>query len=214
MKKSVFYFGTAITMFCAASCSSDSAESRPIEIDDQTTQVSSDVNTDPQDSDAGEEKPKSRKQVEKIIDENIQNDPTTRSVNNTASIYRYLTSNPEYSVFSTLIKSSSIAKELHHDSFTMLAPLDTGWGAGDKKTALKWAKTGETEKINEYLRNHLIPIIVSAQKLQRTESLSSVGGMIMEFDQEKIEVNGVSFSTDDYSVGNGNVITLNGNLPL
>ena len=214
MKKSVFYFGAAITMFCAVSCSNDSTESRPIEIDDQTTQISSDVSIDPQDSDVVDEKPKSRKEVEQIINEKIENDPTKRSVNNTASIFRFLTSNPEYSVFSTLIKASSISKELHHDSFTILAPLDSGWEPKDKKTALKWAKAGETEKIDEYLRNHLIPIIVSAQKLQRTESLSSVGGMIMEFDQEKIEVNGVSFSADDYSVGNGNVVTLNGNLPL
>jgi|GEM_PF-5129574 len=216
MKKSVFYFGAVITMFCAASCSSDSTESRPIEIDEQTTQASADAITDSQDTDADKEKPKakSKKDVEQIIEENIQNDPTRRSVNNTASIYRYLTSNPEYSVFATLISRSSIVKELHHNSFTMLAPLDSGWGVDDKKTALNWVKSGETEKIDEYLRNHLISIIVSAQKLQRTESLSSVGGMILEFDQDKIEVNGVPFNTADYSVGNGIVITLNGNLPL
>jgi len=216
MKKSVFYFGAVITMFCATSCSSDSTESRPIEIDEQTTEASADAITDSQDTDADEEKPKakSKKDVEQIIEENIQNDPTRRSVNNTSSIYRYLTSNPEYSVFATLISRSSIVKELHHNSFTMLAPLDSGWGVDDKKTALNWVKSGETEKIDEYLRNHLIPIIVSAQKLQRTESLSSVGGMILEFDQDKIEVNGVPFNTADYSVGNGIVITLNGNLPL
>lgn len=221
MKKSILYFGAIVAMFCSVSCSSDSADSRPIETNDEAAPAADVVPADGDQVDSPEEiaseaeaKRMSESDFKDMIEEKNENNPTKRSVNNTSSIYRYLTSNPDYSVFGALLQSSSLTKGLHHDSYTMFAPLDSEWNQADKKKALGWAKTGETAKVDAYLKNHLIPIIVSAQKLQKTESLNSEGKMVFIFDQENIEVNGIPFSTTDYSVGNGNVISLNGNFPL
>jgi hypothetical protein len=220
MKKSALYFGAIVTMFCAISCSSDSPNSKPIVDNQSTVQAGDNGNTgdrapSPEDvvTQTGD-KPLTPDQVKDVVKERLEADPKTRSEKNTASVYRYLTSSPEHSFFGLLISKSSLTKSLHHDPHTIFAPLDNYWNEEDKKTLSGWMKNSETAKIDAYVKNHLISMIVSAQKIMQRESVDSEGKKPFVLDIEKTTVHGIEYVTTDYSVTNGNIIALKGNFPV
>lgn len=223
MKKSALCFGAIFTIFCAISCSDDSPNSKPIADSESALQAGETGNTGKSDDRVAspedvvtqaEAKALSPDQFKEMIKEHMEADPKTRSENNTASVFRYLTSSPEHSFFGSLLASSSLRKSLHHDPYTVFAPLDNYWNEDDKTTLNSWKKNGETAKIDAYLKNHLIALIVSAQKIKQRETVYSEGMKPFILDIENTLVNGIEYVTTDYSVANGNVISMRGNFPL
>lgn len=226
MKREVAALGAAVLMVAGLSnCTGGDGEttSKPIEQEADNQKVTdgnqnstpvTKTNNDGQSNEPMNDAQAQFQENVKRAQERIENDPKLRSENNTSSIYRYLTSNDDFAEMGKLIEASSLKKTLHHEKFTMFVPSDDAWNGTILNAVKIWAKNRETDKVDSYLRQYILQPVVTSEKIQKTEQLTSIGNYVLNFADTAATVNGIGFVKHDYTVNNGIVIRMNGSFPI
>ena len=123
-------------------------------------------------------------------------------VENKMSPYRYVVSTELHSIFGRLVKQSTLAKHIHGQGVTLLAPTNNAMEAmGDWKLLTRQAYRAE---LDEFVGHHVLPFNLSYEKFKAKDSHECLAGQILP-----VNVRG-GITINDARVRSGDVITSNG----
>ena len=124
------------------------------------------------------------------------------AVENKMSPYRYVVSTELHSIFGQLVKQSTLAKHIHGQGVTLLAPTNKAMEAmGDWKLLTRQAYRAE---LDEFVGHHVLPVNLSYEKFKAKDSHKCLAGQILP-----VNVRG-GITINDARVRSGDVITSNG----
>ena len=124
------------------------------------------------------------------------------AVENKMSPYRYVVSTELHSIFGQLVKQSTLAKHIHGQGVTLLAPTDKAMDAmGDWKLLTRQAYRAE---LDQFVGHHVLPFNLSYEKFKAKDSHECLAGQILP-----VNVRG-GITINDARVRSGDVVTSNG----
>ncbi len=201
-------FLSAALVLTMASCNSNEAssvESTPVKEEAQTEGVASNRPdfTPEQLAARAERKRKIQEESERLKAEN----PVLATEYNTTSIYKYVTTAPEFSIFAKLLMASDLAKTCHNTNMTAFIPNDAAFDNVDQGVFHLLFKPSKKDALNKFINNHICQPAVSAEKIGTATGLSDGNGNAYKINNEGIlSINGVEAVKHDINTKNGNII--------
>lgn len=136
----------------------------------------------------------------------------TQETYNTTSVYRYIITEPNLSMFAKFVKKSDWTKYLHHNQISVLAPRDKWFKSNPDMTSLLDA--GNEEALNEFVERHIIPEYISYKSIKELSLLTNKSGTNLKVAVDgDVTIDGVRVLSDFGSAGNGFVMTIVAELP-
>lgn len=147
--------------------------------------------------------PAARERMEQREEDALKKQSMSRDqVENQISPYRYVVSTELHSIFGQLVKQSTLAKHIHGQGVTLLAPTDKAMEAmGDWKLLTRQRYRAE---LDQFVGHHVLPVSLSYEKFKTKDSHECLAGQILP-----VSVRG-GITINDARVRSGNVITSNG----
>ena len=128
-------------------------------------------------------------------------------VENKMSPYRYVVSTELHSIFGQLVKQSTLAKHIHGQGVTLLAPTDKAMeDMGDWKLLTRQAYRAE---LDEFVGHHVLPFNLSYEKFKSKDSHECLAGQTLPVNvRGGITINGARVRSGDVMTSNGTVLAL------
>jgi uncharacterized surface protein with fasciclin (FAS1) repeats len=150
-----------------------------------------------------ERKRKIQEESERLKAEN----PVLATEYNTTSIYKYVTTAPEFSIFAKLLMASDMAKTCHNTNMTVFVPNDAAFANVDQGVFHLLFKPSKKDALNKFINNHICQPKVGAEKIGSATGLSDGNGNAFKVNNEGIlSINGVEAVKHDINTNNGNII--------
>jgi uncharacterized surface protein with fasciclin (FAS1) repeats len=150
-------FLSAALVLTMASCNNNEAASV------ETTPAKEEASQAEELTARAERKRKIQEESERLKAEN----PVLATEYNTTSIYKYVTTAPEFSIFAKLLMASDMAKTCHNTNMTVFVPNDAAFANVDQGVFHLLFKPSKKDALNKFINNHICQQKLVPKKLDR-----------------------------------------------
>lgn len=167
------------------------------------TGCSSEENKEPDPAPTAKMSPAARERMEQREEDVLKKQSMSKDeVENNLSPYRYVVSTKLHSIFGQLVKQSTLAKQIHGQGVTLLAPTDKAMEAmGEWKLLTRQEYRAE---LDQFVGHHVLPSNLTYEKFKAKDSHKCLAGETLP-----VNVRG-GITINDARVRSGDVITSNG----
>ena len=167
------------------------------------TGCSSEENKEPDPAPTAKMSPAARERMEQREEDVLKKQSMSKDeVENNLSPYRYVVSTKLHSIFGQLVKQSTLAKQIHGQGVTLLAPTDKAMEAmGEWKLLTRQEYRAE---LDQFVGHHVLPSNLTYEKFKAKNSHKCLAGETLP-----VNVRG-GITINDARVRSGDVITSNG----
>ena len=192
MKRAFFHiFSTVFLSLTLAGCTSDSNHAK-----------SSSLNPTSQLSPAARQRMNQRKEDALVRKHMVQVEQENKT-----SPYRYVISTERHSIFGQLVKQSTLAKHIHGQGITLLAPTNKAMEAMGNWQQL--IRMEFRDNLDEFIRHHILPQELTYERFKTQDSHECLAGKTLSVNvRGGISINGARVRSGDIPTENGTVIAL------
>ncbi|MGB1055386.1 MAG: fasciclin domain-containing protein [Flavobacteriales bacterium] len=167
------------------------------------TGCTSEENKEPDPAPTAKMSPAARERMEQREEDVLKKQSMSKDeVENNLSPYRYVVSTKLHSIFGQLVKQSTLAKQIHGQGVTLLAPTDKAMEAmGEWKLLTRQEYRAE---LDQFVGHHVLPSNLTYEKFKAKDSHKCLAGETLP-----VNVRG-GITINDARVRSGDVITSNG----
>jgi len=129
---------------------------------------------------------------------------------NDESALKYILGSDDYNMWGVLCRISSKAKEINSSKYTLLCPNNKALLAYGMDVVSLLKKPENIGLLDKLVEKHIINQPLTIGKLEGVGELKTIGGDILVFDSELLQVNGIALTTDQMITKQGIIIGLFG----
>lgn len=138
-----------------------------------------------------------------------EENPVLASEYNTTSVYKYVITSPEFSIFAKLLKASDLSKTMHGSKMTAFIPNNEAFSKVDQGILHKIFKPAKKDALNKFINNHICMPAIGVEKLGSAVGLSDGNGNEIKVSNETVlSVNGAEVIKKDITTKSGNIIQI------